>query len=82
MKRKAIYITPSTEVLKLLTEDLLNPKSWNPDYPYTGNIGVIEDDPGEDNDGHGAKAFDSFVLDDIGWGEKDLWGDDFGSLWD
>ena len=73
MKKIAIYCAPITEVLQLATENLLDPKSWNPDYGHTGNIGVNEGDP--EGDGHGAKANDPYAFFDIDWDDNDngLW---------
>ena len=79
MKKKTVYCTPVTEVLLLGTENLMDPASWNPDYPHTGNMGIVEEDP--EGDGHGAKANDPYAFVDIDW-DEDFWESDIKSLWD
>jgi hypothetical protein len=85
MKRKTIYIPPVTEVLQLPAEDLMDPKSWNPDYGNTGNMGIVEGNPdgNEDDDdyGKGAKEFNPYAFVGIDWDDA-AWQDDFKSLWD
>ena len=81
MKRKTVYISPVTDVLLLQSESLLDPASWNPDYPYTGNMGIKEEDPDDSYDGHGAKANDPYAFMDIDW-DEDFWESDVKSLWD
>ena len=79
MKRKTIYCAPVTEVLLLFSESVLNPSTWNGDYPFGDDQGIIEGDPTDENgdiyDGHGAKANDPFALFDLDWDDNDkgLW---------
>ena len=81
MKKKTVYCIPITEVLLLGTENLLDPASWNPDFPHTGNMGIIEDDPDDGDNGHGAKAIDPYAFVEIDW-DEDYWESDIKSLWD
>lgn len=77
MKRKTIYCVPVTEVFLLFPESVLNPSTWNPDYGFGDDLGIIEGDPS--GDGHGAKAIDPYALFEDDWDDND---NDTNGLWD